>query len=238
MEDSVVQQKIISLGETIVNELKLDPGVDTLSKWMAHYVAEKIEIIKTLKGQKKKKAEKECFEIMLNLWEQRWSGPEQSRFLGDFEPLLETLYKLNPDREKSFYLRHEFQILFQEENQLKDKKESNSHYENAIKIDRIARRIIANLLFQSVSEINLTGKKGKLVRNLIDLLDYPDTSIIRIVSEYDKRKMKDKSNARELVNKQIKVLEKRIEELEEFGDLRNLLLENYKNELRDLERVE
>ena len=36
MEHLETQQKIIELGKTIVMELKLDPGVDTLSKWMSH----------------------------------------------------------------------------------------------------------------------------------------------------------------------------------------------------------
>jgi hypothetical protein len=103
MEDLKVQQKIIELGKKIVKELELDPGVDTLSKWMSHYLAEKIELAKTLKGVKKKNADKECVEIILKLWDRRWSIPNKKPFFSDFEPLMKTLEKLNPDRETPFF---------------------------------------------------------------------------------------------------------------------------------------
>ena len=59
--------KIIKLGEKIVDELLLSNGVDTLSKWMAHYIAELIEKVKNSEGEEKEKYEKECFETILKL---------------------------------------------------------------------------------------------------------------------------------------------------------------------------
>ena len=40
MVSSEIQERAISLGKALVQELELEPGVDTLSRWMAHYVAE------------------------------------------------------------------------------------------------------------------------------------------------------------------------------------------------------
>lgn len=79
MEDSKAQKKVIDLGKALVKDLELDPGVDTLSKWMAHYLAEKIELTKKLTGKEKKEAKKECFEITLKLWEHRYSAPPLKR---------------------------------------------------------------------------------------------------------------------------------------------------------------
>ena len=40
---------VLDLGRALVEELGLDPGVDTLSRWMAHYIAELIEDAETVK---------------------------------------------------------------------------------------------------------------------------------------------------------------------------------------------
>jgi hypothetical protein len=60
--------KIIKLGKKIVDELLLSEGVDTLSKWMAHNIAELIEKVENSEGEEKEKYEKECFETILKLW--------------------------------------------------------------------------------------------------------------------------------------------------------------------------
>jgi len=50
MESSGMQKRIINLGKALVEELGLDTGVDTLARWMAHYIAEQMEIAKNAKG--------------------------------------------------------------------------------------------------------------------------------------------------------------------------------------------
>src|SRR4051794_2577180 len=41
-EPSKTPKDVLALGRQIVSELGLEPGVDTLSKWMAHHIAELI----------------------------------------------------------------------------------------------------------------------------------------------------------------------------------------------------
>ena len=48
MENSEIQKRIINLGKALVEEIGLDPGVDTLARWMAHYIAEQMEIAEEL----------------------------------------------------------------------------------------------------------------------------------------------------------------------------------------------
>ena len=92
------EEEIIKLGERIVKELNLEPGVDTLGKWMAHYVADLIKKIeKSSSETEKKKNQKECFEIILKLWSNRELLPMASKPLSDMEPLLELIDILKRD---------------------------------------------------------------------------------------------------------------------------------------------
>jgi hypothetical protein len=54
MENLEPQEKVINLGKLFVQELKLEPGVDTFSRWMAHYLAEKIICCGTLRREREK----------------------------------------------------------------------------------------------------------------------------------------------------------------------------------------
>ncbi len=131
MEDSKAQNKILTLGKAIVKELELNPGVDTLAKWMAHYVAEKIALAERLSGNKKKQAEEECFEIISKLWEHRWSIPHNKPFLQDFEPLFETVNKLNPNKDVQFFLPPQFIFEMEEEIKTSETNEIDNESDDA-----------------------------------------------------------------------------------------------------------
>ena len=49
-------------------ELGLDPGVDTLARWIAHYIAEQMEVAGNATGEDKLTAERRCFDAILKLW--------------------------------------------------------------------------------------------------------------------------------------------------------------------------
>ena len=66
-----MRKRIINLGKALVGELGLDPGVDTLARWMAHYTAEQMTIAETATDNDKIKAEQHCFETILKLWQHR-----------------------------------------------------------------------------------------------------------------------------------------------------------------------
>jgi hypothetical protein len=233
MENSKAQQKIIDLGKTIVKELELDPGVDTLAKWMAHYVAEKIELVENLTGKEMKRAQKECFETILKLWEHRWSIPRGKPFLKDFESLFETLEKLNRNKGTPFFVPPEIQFDFKGKNDKEYTNEAKSHFDTALRVDRIARSLICDLLNKAVSGLELTGKRRELMRNAIDLIDYPDTRIIRFISNYDElQEIKEDDETKKRIND----LQKRINDLEEFSSIRDSLLDGYKKELSEIEK--
>ena len=102
MENLEAQRKVISLGRRIVKELKLEDSVDTLSKWVIHYLAEKLVVAESIVGDERVVANKECFDLIVEIWTQRWSLPDGNTFLAKYRPLMDTLEKLT-DRNSSTY---------------------------------------------------------------------------------------------------------------------------------------
>ena len=79
MASSEMRKRIINLGKALIEELGLDPGVDTLARWMAHYIAEQMTIAENATGDDKIEAEQHCFETILKLWQHRSSLPNGRR---------------------------------------------------------------------------------------------------------------------------------------------------------------
>jgi hypothetical protein len=104
MEDLRQQEQIINLGKSLVKELGIENGTDTLSRWMSHFLADKISLAERLPdGNEKANVQKECFEVILKLWAHRWELPRGKRPFERFEPILDVLRKINPEREDSFF---------------------------------------------------------------------------------------------------------------------------------------
>jgi len=89
MVNSETLVRAISLGKALVQELKLEPGVDTLSKWMAHYITEQIAIAETTTASEKIEADQQCFETILKLWKHRSSLPNNRYPFKNFKPLFQ-----------------------------------------------------------------------------------------------------------------------------------------------------
>lgn len=87
--------EVIKLGEKIVKELKLEPGVNTLGRWMSHYIAELIQKAKNSESKVEEEAyKKECFEVILKLWENLESIPNIDKPLSGLESTIELLDSL------------------------------------------------------------------------------------------------------------------------------------------------
>lgn len=85
MEQLKQSTEILKLGKQLVKELNLNRSADTLSKWMAHYIAELIHKAEHAETAEEKAAlEKECCEVILRLWNNR-----------DIENPIQNLYPLS-----------------------------------------------------------------------------------------------------------------------------------------------
>ncbi|MFY7938635.1 MAG: hypothetical protein ACOVOQ_14735 [Flavobacterium sp.] len=101
------EEEIIKLGKLLVKELKLEKSVNTLSKWMAHYVAELIKKSEeTTSVDEKCVYEKECFEVILKLWNNREHIPNIDKPLNNIKPLIELLDLLKENDYSYPFWRH------------------------------------------------------------------------------------------------------------------------------------
>ncbi len=236
MENLELQEQIINLGKLFVQELKLDPGSDTFSKWMAHYIAEKMKLVEEAKSDEdKKEAEKECFETILALWKHRWLLPSSKRPLEEFEPILKTLELLNPELQESFFYHSLYHELPELEKDNPDLKEITDYTNMALQIDKAARIWIEFVLSQAALKAK-NEKTDSFLSNSINIHENDDARIIRIVLDSDPaiglENYKDDNVQKKYQSEKLK---KRIEELERFSKLNEVLLEKYRKDLATIE---
>lgn len=76
MDTSKPWSTTIALGQRILEELKLDREMDTLGRWLAHYLAEKMECAASAPDGTTGDADRrECVDLILRLWKCRQTWP-------------------------------------------------------------------------------------------------------------------------------------------------------------------
>ena len=97
---------LLDLGKKLVDELGLDNSVDTLGRWMAHYIAELILDVEGAAPEDELSRQEQCASAILELWQHRAELPNGTRPFEDFEPILRALESLDPSKETPRYFRH------------------------------------------------------------------------------------------------------------------------------------
>jgi hypothetical protein len=105
MEESARSEKILTLGRKLVEELGLEPSVDTLGRWMAHYIAELIDAAESTSGEQRFAAQKKCFEAILALWKHRAELPSGKRPFEDLGLVTRAIESLDPEDDTPRYYR-------------------------------------------------------------------------------------------------------------------------------------
>jgi hypothetical protein len=95
----------VKLGRKLVDELGLEPSVDTLGRWMSHYIAELITNAETKNGEAKELAKKQCFHAILMLWRYRAELPHSEFPFEDLEPIASVVASLDPENDTTCYFR-------------------------------------------------------------------------------------------------------------------------------------
>lgn len=96
---------VLDLGKKLVDEFGLDKGVDTLGRWMAHYIAELILDVESAAPEDKASKQERCASAILDLWQHRAELPNGTRPFEDAEPILRALESLDPCDETPRYFR-------------------------------------------------------------------------------------------------------------------------------------
>lgn len=234
MENLELQEKVINLGKLFVKELKLEPGVDTFSRWMAHYLAEKISVAEQSEGDEKEAAEKECFEVILKLWAHRHYLPSGRRPLQSFQPILDLLSELNPDTEEPyFYKAFRNQDLIELKVENLDYKSVEEWISFVKEIDKTAKIWIEYALGQAVE--NAKNERTRAwIENAIIFSDNADIGVIKFL--LDKNPLFDlEDHNKDDFSKQldIDVLKKRISQLKKYSLVNETLLKAYEAKLKN-----
>lgn len=230
MESFETQQQVISLGKQLVKELTLESGVDTLSRWMAHYIAEQIINAEKAQGKDKQEFEKRCFNLILQLWSHHDSYPRGKRPFERFEPIFNAMEWLNPD---NTYPRYPSLYWTQEksssETDFKQKK-VQQWVDIALNIDAVAKLLIEFSLKQAIEDAQDENTKEWL-KNASDLPNSEDVStIIRFLpAEVD-----EKEELKHNVERELKKLKNHIEKLEAFNKFCLQLRDKYNEEVNRL----
>ena len=151
-----------------MKELELENSVDTLGRWMAHYVAEKINIAENTKGIDKPAAESECAKAVLDLWNHRWKIQHRHQPLKDFTRLLELLRKIDPETFDPYYYRIATE---------KKKMEDNVWLVAAYDIDKAARVCLKYTLTKAAEAV--TSADTKTILEISEVIG-PDPDIMVI----------------------------------------------------------
>lgn len=96
-------ENILELGKRLVVELDLDDSVDTLGRWMAHYIAEKVKLAEAADKQSRPEKMREASDEILKLWSHRRNFERGKRPLESFDPIFRTLQNLDPESVTSRY---------------------------------------------------------------------------------------------------------------------------------------
>ncbi|MBU5671748.1 hypothetical protein [Paenibacillus brevis] len=213
----------MNLGKALVKELNLDPGVDTTARWMAHYIAEQIERAENSTGAEKKEAEERCFEAILKLWNHRLTFPSGSRPFENFEPILRALTRLDPENDRHFF--------FENRRDAKDgiPEEVQKWLDVANGIDE-AVRVWLKYVFEQATLAATDDSTIEWLENSAALQEDDHFSVIfrDLYSDIDDiwGEHQDKNE------KKRKTINSKIKKLEAYAELNQLLLSEYRDELK------
>ena len=220
------------LGKALVKELGLDPGVDTLSRWMAHYIAEQIATSKKVKGEAKIKAERQCFETILMLWQHRTAMPDGRRPLEKYEPIFDALPRMDPANPLPFFYSQPEFVVKKTKRVTKKARVTKDWLDTARQIDKTAR-VWLEYVFRQATFSATDAEALSWLQNANSLPDSKDVSIVvrllrgKLTDENEDPIEQARQSRRE-------ELEFRIEQLDAFDKFNKIIRETYKAELEVL----
>lgn len=227
MENSEIQKRTIKLGENLVKALGLDTSVDTLSRWMAHYIAEQMSIAKKAKGKEKIRAEQQCFETILKLWQHRSHLPAGIRPFESFDPILRTLERFDPDNKQPYF----YQSQGSPKKNKSDKKESDDvqmWLDIAQGIDQAARIwlefVFRQAALNATDKTTITWLENAIVEssgNEVSIIVHLTDARLEDVGDVDVQEQKAKQDK----------LKSRIEQLDSFNKFSQTLRTMFVDEL-------
>lgn len=223
-----MKKDILSLGKLLVEELGLESSVDTLSRWMIHYISQQMVEVQNSTGKDKENAEERCYDTILKLWKHRAYYKTGDRPFENFEPIFRTLERLNPDNEEPFYFQRNYLRMENDNEEDVVKK----YLVMATKIDQIVR-IWLKFIFQQAADNAIDERTRRWIEAAMPLGEDGEASLIlKIVNDYDI----DKKEIADIKEEKTRQLTHRIVELKSFRRFNEDLIKMYKEEVISFEK--
>lgn len=202
------------LGELLVNEL--EDNNDMISKWMAYYIGEQMNLARNSIGIEKEKAEQRCFENILKLWDRRAELPNNKYPFKNLDSTFQVIERINPENDNFFYMKDEL-----------------PNYSNQSEVSEYLS-MIKNI--DKVSRISISFILKNIAKEIIDesILNWSDACLEHLNGNFLEISIINKLLNEEDVNDGVKIkksIEKRVAELKEFQVVSNRIIEMYNKQL-------
>ena len=215
----------LELGRKLTKELGLEPSVDTLGRWMVHYIAELIQDAEKASTEERSAKMQTCCDAILKLWAHRHTLSNGKRPFEELEPLIRTLASIDPEYERSRY----FDWIRARDDDTEESDETKSWLKLIDDLDYSARILIRYCLTQAAQTGLDKSMEWVALAEAADVDEIAESPLVRLIFEEDS--LLKVSNPDEKLRQKI---EDRIERLEEFAkmavevaaELRRALLPN------------
>lgn len=210
MAPSPMPKDILEIGRALIKELALEPGDDTLCRWMAHYIAELIEGAETATEADRPEMLSKCSEIILALWQHRYELPNGKRPFEEFEPIFRAIESLDPDDDTPRY----FRSVRNASDKANVNAESKKWLELANGLDYSAKMLIRYCLEQASQDALDKSQEWVRLAELAGLEDGIEFPVIRLITAEN-----ELANESETDERARKLLEDRVNRLNAFKEM-------------------
>jgi hypothetical protein len=217
---------IIKLGEKLVEELNSD-RVDTLGRWMAHYIAERIAEVESAPASDKGQLKGACAEEILKIWAHRQQLPGRFRPFNDFESALRTLQSLDLNPQFPRY----FDRLLANEDSEEEGAEAKKWHRIAVGLDSAAKILIRACLAAAVAKAEDRSRPWVELAESIADENTSDIQTFRLLIDNA-----DLMSAKDPKERDKKQLKEALEKLDGFESLVKTLRKDLKSKLRHLSK--
>jgi hypothetical protein len=212
----------LELGRKLTKELGLDQSVDTLGRWIAHYIAELIHDAEKASPQERPAKMQACCDAILNLWKHQHMLPSGKRPFEELEPLLRTLESLDPEDDTPRYFRSVRAIV--------DDAEENDETKSWLKLidglDYSAKVLIRYCLTQAAQNALNKSREWVSLAEAAGADESTEFPLIRVIINEDSL-LKES----DLDEEERKRIEARIKRLEEFAKMAMTLVSELRQEV-------
>lgn len=223
-------KKTTELGEALIAELTQENHSTTLSRWVAHYLAEQMEEMKKAKGKARIKAKQRCFTAILQLWQNRAAIPSGLHPFAGFEPVFRALAGISPDRRSGYYI-----------NQIDEKRATDKRSDAVLELarfihgtDQAARILIEAALEQAIDHAQTPRTKVYLRSVQAKAKDGDVIGVSRLMS---RRRYLETLDPAVEADELKKLWEKRVEALGQFVEIATAVQRNFQDQLSRISAI-